>query len=481
MEKNYRIVDLRDLLAVILDKWLVIVVIIVVCALAGAGLCKMRGGGSSSSPSVVSEEDVASVRSTLNEADATQVDYLYARYRSYMDYRKLLQDYMASSLIANDDVEVLLNVLYFADSSIQDVNSCFSTLALGNEELEQIARILGMENAAVQDVNRRIYIGSTGADIVRRAQQSVVVNTDVDLNPGKEILKVAIAADSEQQAEEILAVLEDAFEKECDALRKMDPDLTLQKLGEQYSNDVFEYMISQQERVNDALDVVDESIKVVREETKNLDSSQKAYFDIKRDFDDEVITATGGPSMKKYIAAGAIGGLFLAFVLILLWYIFNGKMKTMIDVTRHTKASTPYVICRKKTGLRIFSPISRRLKGISQADESVCREVVNSHLAIKVSREAYKDVYIACEEKNPWQCELRDQLKKKLLESTEGLTVHSGNPLMDTQELKHFAESDAVILMIQLKDTRFYAADNWMELSRQYERPVAGLVVTEVC
>ena len=480
MEKSYKVVDLKDLLAVFLDKWLVIVLVIVIGVVGGWGLCRARSGGNDGT-TVVSADDVAAVRGSLNEADATQVDYLYARYRSYMDYRKLLQDYMASSLIANDDVEVLLNVLYCVDSSIQDVNSCFSTLALGKEETDEIVQILGMKDAGLQDVNRRISIGSTGIDIVRRAQQSVVVNTDVDLYPGQEILKVSIAADSEEQADEILAVVEKAFEKECDVLRDIDPLLELQKLGEQYSTDVFEYMISQQERVNDALDVVDESIKVVNEEIKNLDSGQEAYFDIKRDFDDEKTTGSGGPSLKKYMLAGGLAGLFFGFIIILLWYIFNGKMKTMVDVSMRTHATVPYVICKKKRGPYLFGPLSRRLKGANQADETVCREVVNSHLAIKVSREAYKDVYIACEGKNAWQCEVRDQLKQKLAESVTDLTIHSGTPLMDTEELKHFSEADAAILMIQLKDTRFYVADNWMELSRQYDRPVAGLVVTEEC
>ena len=486
MEKN---VDLKDLLATILSKWLVLVICIVIGALIGAGLTWLRASGPEEAE-VSAQDALSSARDSLTAEQVQNVDYLYTQYAAYRNYRFLLQDYVADSLYIDDSVQTVLNALYYVESDIADIDACYSILALSTQEWDELSRILGA--SAMQRVtiggtdpmtlgaNTAQHVTLSGAD--PKYVQDVQVRIEENKDVCKEVIRVTIAAADRQQAGQALSIIDDAFARETDQLRSLDAELVFEELGTQYSEDGVGY---ETERLNDVIAALDNATtRLLNLETnyvEEMTQSERVYFEALEHADENRSSAPASVSLKRPLILGAVIGLLAGVVLLVLWYIFNSRVKTMADVTAHTKASTPYVIYRKKPGIHGSGPLVRKMKGAALSEQAVRQEVVDSHLAISLSKQESASVYVACDDPEVQQNEIVRNLQSLLLKKAPEVSFAAGNPMTDTKALSQFSEADSVILMIRLKKTRYPMLDQWMELSRQYERPVAGLIVTEDC
>lgn len=480
-QHNYeKVIDLKDLLATLFDKWVIILVCIIIGALVGVGLWAFRSGEPSTI--IVTAESVEEAREGLNIEQIEQVDYLFAQYKSNKEYRKLMQNYMAGSLFEDTESSVMCIAMYYIESDIHNVNKCFANLAVGKNDMEQIAAILGEESAALDDVNRRIKIEDLYSDFINGNGLSYSMDQETDEIANKNTLQVSITADNEEQAEQMLAVIDAAFQREAEVLRNMDPDLKFTEIGRQYSSNLTEYMQKQEAAVISALNDANNQINLLQTNyVDKLNSDEKAYYKALKDYDEQEIVVVKKPSLKKYAAIGAILGLLLSVIVIILWYVFNGRVKTTYDVSGRSNTDIPYVVYKKKSGFHLFGAWSRKLKGADLSDEAVVQDLIVSDLAIKLSRMDCSSAYIARDEKNTWQIEVVKKLQSKLQQDVSNMTLHVGNPLSDTAQLQNFSESDAVILAVQLKDTSYKMLEKWIQLSGRYERPVVGAVVMEEC
>lgn len=477
LKKQEKIIDLRDLLASVFDKWVIVLVFLMLGVLIGAGLCGLTTQ-KMTNDAVPKEEDIKDAREKLNVDEIAQVDYLYSQYKSYKDYRKMIQDYMSVSLVSDNDVTAICNVLYYIDSEIKDADKCFSILAINKDDMAKISRILGIEEGNLDAVNRKLSISNISTD---RIINNVSVD-DSDNKVTKAILQVTIAADNEAQIDEAVSVINASFEEEKNKLLDMDPSLEIYEMGRQYTTDVTGYKMTKEQEAITALNYSNTIITDLESKfIEKLSSDEKAYYDAMKEYDEKAIIVLKLPSLKKYIALGGIIGLLLGFIIVALWYVFNGRVKTMVDVSMHSETNVPYVIYKRKPGVHLFGRLSRKLKGADLSEIAVRQEVVYSFLTIKLSKYNCSNAYIACNNQMVWEQDVKNKMEQILKKNNQTLTLYSGNPLTDVEELKHFSESDAIILMIQLKNTRFGIMDKWVELSKQYDRPIIGAIVIEDC
>jgi len=479
-QQYVKVIDLKDLLATLFDKWVIVLVCIVIGALIGAGLYAIKSG----QPATISvtEEFVEAARDDLNIEQIEQIDYLFAQYNSYKEYRKLMQDYMANSLFTDGGRAIICTAMYYVESDIHDVNLCFANLAVGKGEMEQIAAILGNEDATSDDVNRRVKIEDKYSDFLNGYGLNYEMGQDVEEAPNKNILQVTIVGDNEEQANEMLAIVDAAFQKEADILRSMDPDLQISEIGHQLSTNLTEYMQKQQAAVITALNDANNQINTLKTNyIDKLDSEEKAYFNALKEYAEQEIVVLKKPSLRKNVAIGAIVGLLLSVIIIILWYVFNGRIKTTFDVSSWSKTDIPYVVYKKKSGFHLFGAVSRKLKGADLSDEVVVQELVVSDLAIKLARMECTSVYVTYDTRSSLKEEILQKLQDRLQKEGNQIVLQTGNPLADTSDLHSFSEADAVIIMAQLKNTSHKVLGKWVQLSARYERPVAGAVVIEEC
>lgn len=473
-------ISLKDMLAAILDKWVVVLVFLIIGALVGLGIYALKSGAPTKIE--VTQESVDLAREPLNIEQIDQVDYLYAQYKSYKEYRKLMQAYMADSLYTKSENVVILNTMFYVESDIHNVNSCFTTLAVGKNEMEQIAGILGKDTMQLDDVYRRVTIANTYSDLLNGTGLNYEMSHDTEEVANKNILQASVVAESEEQAQQMMAVIKDAFQREADTLKSMDPDLQFSQIGEQYSNNLTGYMQAQQTAViNNLNDANNQILNLDEKYISKLDSDEKAYFDAMKEYDDQEIIIIKKPSIKKLTVIGAVVGLVIGVVLIILWYIFNRRVKTVDAVASRTRTDIPYVLYKKKPGFHLFGGWSRRLKGTDLSDVAISQELVTNDILIKLSQMDCKSAYLVTENHTLWAQEIAKKLQESLNNHDPSVQLHSGNPLTDVEELKAFADAEAVIMLIQLKDTKTAVMEKWISLSTRYQRQTAGAVVLEEC
>ena len=473
-------ISLKDMLAAILDKWVIVLVFFIIGALVGLGIYAMKSGAPTKIE--VTQESIELAREPLNIEQIEQVDYLYAQYKSYKEYRKLMQAYMADSLYTDAENAITLTAMYYVESDIHNVNSCFTNLAVGRDEMEQIANILGKDTLQLDDVYRRVSIYGSYSDLLNGTGLNYEMSQDTEEAANKNILNVSVVAESDEQAQQMIGIIEDAFQREANILKTMDPDLQFSEIGQQYSQNTTGYMQSQQAAViNNLNDANNQITNLQNNYIDKLDEDEKAYFDAMKDYDDQEIIVIKKPSIKKLTVIGAAVGLVIGLILVILWYIFNRRVKTVDDVAGRTRLDIPYVIYKKKSGFHLFGVWSRRLKGADFSDEAIRQELVVNDLLIKLTQMNCGSAYLVTENHTSWAQEVAKKLQDNLKNQDPSFQLYVGNPLTNVEELKAFSEAEAVILLIQLKDTKTAVMEKWTSLSTRYKRQTAGAVVLEEC
>ena len=464
-------ISLKDLLAVILDKWIVLLIFMVIGALIGAGIYAVSPHEQTEMSQEDFEAEAEQAKEKLTTEQIEQVDYLFAQYVSYKEYRKMIQNYLTDSLYVNDENVVSLIAMYYVESDINNIESCFTNLSLSMEDMEQIASILGKDSKQLEDVYRRIsfYINNTN--------NNYVMTTDNGIIPQKSVLKVTVTAENQEQADQIMAIIETALQNEEDLLKSYDPDLNLSQIGRQYSSNVAGYMQLQQTEAIQSLNNANNQITNLQTGyIDKLDNNSKNYFNVlKNNYEEPPVQKKN--SLKKMLVTGLAAGLLAALVFIILQYILNGRLKTVSDVTDRARTEVPCVIYRKKSGANLFGGWSRRLKGADLSDAAITPDLAASDLDIRLKQMNCKSAYVVWDGESVWTQETAENLQERMKE----IRIHAGNPLSDTEELKLFSEAEAVVLLVQLKKTRAKVLDKWMMLGSRYSRPLAGIVVMEEC
>lgn len=475
-----RTINLKDLLAVILDKWVIILVGLLIGALAGAGIYISKADQPSAV--YVTEQDIYNARQALSAEEIEQVDYLFAQYKSLKNYRKLMQNILSDSLFTDNEDAVMGYTLYYIESDIQNISKCYMYLAVGREEMEQIAAILGEENASAEDVYRRVNIN--GEYLNKSNYQDInveMLNIDGE-NTRKDILMVTVTAHNEEQVNEVMEIINEAFSKETESLSGIDSNLQFFEVGRQYSTNLTEYIQEQQSYVISSLNDANNQIGNLEVNyVYYLSSDEQVYFYMMKYYDEQSATSVRNSSLLKFVIIGGALGVLIMLICIILWYVFNGRVKSAVDVASQVQMEIPYVLYRKRKGKHLFGCWSRKLKGADLSETDVKEEVAASDLGIKLAEMNCTEAYIVCDTGNAWNMQVSNELKEKIEESNDGLMIHAGNPMSSKEELKLFTDADAIIFIVQLKVTRNRMIDSWMKLRNRYDKPMAGTVILEEC
>ena len=482
-EDKEKLISISDMFAWLLYKWQWVLGFLVIGIVCGAFLWMNASSKVSTKTYESISENIDILKEPLSVEQIDQVDYLFAQYVSYKEYRRSVQDYLSSSLYnpADYNENVRETVLYYIESYIENAAECFSLLAVGNEEYEKIADVLGKEQYSIDDVYRRLSIQRLNKSAVGDGMSYILQEGD-EKEQKKEILKVEVVAETEEQAEAVLAIVEEAFEREENRLQELDSRIRFTKIGSQISEDISEFMTTRQNAVMNNLNNANNALTVLDTSYINkLSADEKAYYNALKERDEFEKTPPKKTSKMKYLLIGILLGLVLMFVWVLFAYFFEGSEKTKDELQYYYALNTSYTIYRKKKGLQLFGGLARKLIKADLSDEQIRPAMAASDIFIRLDKQDRKSAYIIYDAGSEWQSEIEKTIEEKINSEETEIEVLSGNPLTGPEELQRFSKAEAVIFLVELKKTKRSSVKKWMELCCRYSLPVEGTITLEEC
>ncbi len=210
-------------------------------------------------------------------------------------------------------------------------------------------------------------------------------------------------------------------------------------------------------------------------------------YDHKANVQTEEEAATGRHISKKYIVVGALLGLILAAIVIIIKYIATATIKTTseteenlgLQVLGRFDGSNKFYDKRKTALDRWLRRVKQKNKQKLSYDESI--EMVSAKIQIAAKKQEFKKVCFAVDS----NVELRKVKNQGLLDDltakigTEPEIVVLNNILGRSDALHDMAGADAVALVLQIENTRFTDAQYERMLCEGYGVPVLGAIVVE--
>ena len=465
--------DLRDMLATLFLRWKTLLL----CLLAGAlvfGLYTLRSAPRTTTVSFVTEQEVFSARQAVSEDRAKAIERLYERVRFYSDYlERIEQEYSGFSGYGAQGVPedtIVLQGNYYVSSEIDNIGSFFAASTLSEADYDALRKLVP-ESKSTEDIYGRIGF-STYSD--------AAVNS-VSSDDSQYLFSVTVYGSYEEQCAEMLAVVEDALRQKAAELRKVDPGLQFEAVGSRVTYDARIFLQNQQDALWKRYNDVDTRLTNQQTKVKALTGAEKTYYDKLAAFESgDTTTSTGGRSLKKWTAIGAVLGLIGGMVLVFWPYLFDGRVKTAGELEYSLRSMVLSRVCVK--GKRnLFARWAARLTGADDVDPAVKADMVAADLGVLMEKSGKKSVYFLCDAEDVNAASLAEQVKARLQEKAPSANIDVGNPLSAAEELEKIGSAELGVVFAEVKKTKRSVLRQWRQICGRYGLPVAGSVAVQKC
>ena len=464
--------DLRDMLATLFLRWKTLLV----CLLAGAlvfGLYTLRSAPRTTSGSFVTEADVHAARQAVSEERADAIDRLYERIQLFTDYQESIEKEYGNLVSSRETMvhPVTLQETWYVSSDIDNIGSYISSLVLSEEDYDRLREIVAVDGTTAEVYNLVEFAPYSDDSASEGAMQA----------DAQYLFTVTAYGASEEQCLELIAVAEDALRERMTDLRRVDSGLKLEPVGNRISYDTREFLQSRQEKLWKAYSDADKQLTEQQNKAKALSGAEKTYYDKLAALDQGGMTvSSGGKSLKKWTAIGAVLGLFAGVVLVFWPYLFDGKVKTAGELEYSLRSMVLNRVCVKEKR-NLFGRWAAKLTGADNVDPSVKADMIAADLGVLMEKSGKKAVYLLCNTDDANAADLAEQVKTRLLEKMPDADITVGNPLSAAEQLEKIGAAELGVVFAEVRRTKRSMLRQWMQVCARYRLPVAGSVAVQKC
>ena len=440
--------------------------------IVGIGFAVVKG--SNVKPVEITEEQIAEARNSLSATDATTVDRVYAQYVSYRDYKATLQNYFSGFLFTDDDITnyVQKTTIYALTSKVYGSDNIITQLSL-TPEVYAKARSIIPDEEAVSNIYSRITFSSG-------ERESLTLSNDGGgmVIPDEYIIRSYVIAKSYDQCDELQAIVDEAIKESMRKIKTLDPDATLVIVGDNYTDNLSQWIIDRQNDTINKLNNVENTIKNFNNnQVKNLSAEQNHYYEllVARDADQPMDLKS--PSKKKFLVFGAAIGFVLSCCYYALKYLLDGTIKTKDEIC--SLYGMPVLNTVAVTGRKVplFDRIIRTLRGIGKTETDESIDLIASDIGILMEKSNSRSLYVIQTSKTEEETLIAESLKNAIMSENKDYSVVIGTPVSDSKALKDMASSDNVVLLTDLRKTKKATTDRYYDLFERYDSNVFGSVV----
>lgn len=476
-------IDLADLLGQILIRWKFVALCLLICAVLGCGFAFFRASGTE--PAAPAVERIQSAHDALTEEQAATVESLLRRSVIYQTYRSQLQEnlsqYMTSASQADDFLVLYAN--YYLFTSMDRLEEVLPESVLSVSDYEALQQVLADEQTIrplEKIVNIQAYGWNNGfAD----SEKAGSADADYVEIPSEFMIQITTYGDSEAQCQALFSIADAALQKYVLSLQNVDPDISLHALQQTYSP-IFPSFSRQEITQNmSVISSVESQINNLNNQINKLSDAEKQYYDLldaEEEANEESVVSGRHVSWKKWTVVGAFLGAVLGAGILLLQYIFDGKLKTA-DEAEHVfqTGSLQRIYLPGKKNL--FGSWVARLRGVDGMSREVKTSLLSADLQLLLEKGGLRSLYLLCDAESERACALAEEVVSLLQQRDGSLQLSLGDPAASVSDLEAFSAAQAAVVFAELKRTPCKQLMLWRELCLRYQKPIAGTVTAEIC
>lgn len=470
--------DLLDLLAVLLLKWKRILAVVLIGAILGFGLAQMRGNSSSDTEKTV-EEAIEEARGQLSEDKAVAVEQLFFQYVNYLELQKEMRSYYSSFAASDVSSEntVQMRSEYYITSSIRNLDTVFIKMAVTEADYQAMREIAPDQEAGAAIYNRISFTTVYNENSISR--QNTV---NLPIQEGEKnayLINVELYGNSEEQCRKMMNVVEAAFKREAEELKRLDPEIELEALGIQFNYNVAGYVQKLRKQNIDNMTTAESEMNNLTNKVGKMSAEEKKYFELlQQQYEGTYTTAKHQVAWKRYIVIGAFLGAMISVGVVILRYMWDGKVKSAYELEQNGKLLSRVFIKGKKN---LFGRWAAGLIHADDTDPAVKADMLATDVGILMEKNGKNAVMLLCSQEDSDAVGFAEQVKVRLQEKNGGLKVCIGNPAHSVDELEMAAQADMGVLFAEMKISRRSVLREWRQICERYKLPLAGSVAVQRC
>ena len=490
------VVDCWDLLYTVILKWPLLLAGLLCGAVLLGAFGVWRGRRSSAADVPVSiEERIEKAREELGEARAAEIEGLYTQYQEYTMLQSLLREqyaeYMKEIDKVNDSyVKTLSYLCYSEDASLYGIFDLQTVLS------EDVCLEIGKIIAGETDVKKAAALSRNRVFITtdQNNNQAVVFE---DTLPTRYILMVRIIGDDKSQCDQIQTVIEKRMTNLRQAYVDAGGSLEMTLFASDYANSAADVMKETVVTLSMQMKNSTDYLYLFKQNTiDNLDDDAKAYYELLQEqgrieaekesagTDSQTNVAQNASSKslvsKKLVAVGALAGIFLMGLIIVLQYILTRAVQSKDSFAPLCGSPLTASVYKKgpsSNGLRLklyrlFHTADELTRGKTAA--------IAQDMGIELEKKKAGSLYLLLSDNTEELSGFAKALSDDMHSQHPDLKVICGNPLNDQGQMKTLSGSDAAVLLVGLKKAGREDVIRQLQMCGRYQVPVMGSVTLEV-
>ena len=242
---------------------------------------------------------------------------------------------------------------------------------------------------------------------------------------------------------------------------------------------------------------VTDSLYVFQQNTiDKLDNDAKAYYELLKEQGRIMAEAevTGADTQanasqkislkslisKKLVAVGALAGIFLVGLIIVLQYILTRAVQSKDSFAALCGSPLTAAVYKKRqssTGLRL-----KLYKLFHTADELTRGKTaaIAQDMGIEMEKKNAGSLYLLLSDNTEELGSFAKALRDDMHSQHPNLKVICGDPLNDREQMKTLSGADAAVLLVELKKAEREDVIRQLQMCGRYQVPVMGSVTLEV-
>lgn len=457
-------VDFLDLLAYLILRWKAILCFAFIgCVLLGL-VFLIKTEIKTVENAGASPKKIAASSASLSEAEALEVENTFHEYQIYQKYLEDLGGFSSVFVNQGENDGIIMIAEYDIVSRLENCSNIYTEIALSAEDYHTICQIAYPED---QDEDQDTE------DVAAKRVVPVRFISEGDGNADAIALTVFIKADTEKQCNEILHVIDAAFDRESKRLKETDPGIRCRCVATGYSSEQNNFYDNAEKKIVERLDTVNQSLATLNNDhIEKFSNDQKKYFDVlktgQKNMDPEKNDAGPAASgnaadetkkagvsfswidLLKYLAIGFAAGFFLAIDILICAYVAPGRVNSVRELGKFN-FQTLGALYFKKGDSKKFQ-LARNIRGITPTAIDKKLPMLAESISIMMKNLGAGKLYLLMTTNDVKSSETAGKIRDLMAEND--LEVVIGNPLSSREELKQLAGADRVIIMAKMKETK---------------------------
>ena len=468
-------IDLIELCHNVLKKWRVGIVAMRIGAVLMGAFSVYKQSQSEERTAEEMERALNECKKELTDLEISEVDTLVEMYGNYAFVYDEKEMYGQKSIYLNIDPEHV-----YSGTSTYVISNYYDNQGIYTVENTNAGNIVALYSELLTDDKTIDLIKeATGWDVDRQYVRELYGVSSA----GVSLLRISTIAPTEEECRIIISVLEDRLEQvKSDVIANAPHDIV--KVNDKYFEDYSNGITDAQKAQSDTLISLKTAMRNI---PNNLTAAQKSYYTelLSQLYPDEVEEKKFSVfALVKYVIIGMIAGAFLIAFWYAFLYVLNQTLRTKDDITDLFGERVIGVIKPETSNprKRAFSGIDCFIEKIFDKrdgllSEQLALEMISSEITVGIEKGDIKKPFITSTCASEDVKNILETIRTKTKCQKE-LTVGK-SVLVDSSSLKNLSESDGVIFVEKILDSKLSDIAKELELCKQYGVKVLGTVVVK--